>query len=401
VRSGKGPRYRGATEKCLPGSILVTDGKTVQAVFTGTGEIREYNWQGIIDQATICHTAVVVTGTESAAAVREAFDESCKFLGRPPMALLHDNKPIHDDVKLREHVEKTTIMIPATPARGENKAGMEGEFGKFEQAVGTIFLDDSSDDLLKKTAVREVLRAYTSGLNHAGRFEFDGASRESVLRKGCPDPEKDRQFIEQLHADHTRKQRFDFLPTKPISRTLLDAGFDRFEIGDLDPTGRIREWLAGRFTPEAIRQGLAIFGTEREKRRLRSKTAHRYLVKVIINCQHEIDLRRQEELLREYAEVERPAWLQALETEYERLVTDCVGTSPGKDLAFRLGENAVFGCMIVQRAFWEDKLKALLDEQQDRFTAVCSHIRRLFETTWENRFALISKLVAWEYQLAA
>ena len=159
VRSGKGPRYRGAMVKRLPGSILVTDGKTVQAVFTGTGEIREYNWQGIIDQATICHTAVVVTGTESAAAVREAFDESCKFLGRPPLGLLHDNKPIHDDVKLREHVKKTTIMIPATPSRGENKAGMEGEFGKFEQAVGTIYLDDSSDDLLKKTAVREVLRA--------------------------------------------------------------------------------------------------------------------------------------------------------------------------------------------------------------------------------------------------
>ncbi len=401
VRSGKGPRYRGATVKRLPGSILVTDGKTVKAVFTGTGEIREYNWQGIIDQATICHTAVVVTGTESAAAVREAFDKSCKFLGRPPLALLHDNKPIHDDARLREHVEKTTIMIPATPARGENKAGMEGEFGKFEQAVGTIYLDDSSDDLFKKTAVREVLRAYTSGLNHAGRFEFDGASRESVLRESYPDPEKDRQFIEQLHADHTQKKRFDSLPTKPISRTLLDTGFDRFEIGDLDPKGKILEWLAGRFTPEAIRQGLAIFGTEREKRRLRNNMAHRYLVKVIMNCQHEIDLRRQEELLREYAEVERPAWLQALEAEYETLVTECVGTSPDKDLAFRLGENALFGCMIVQRAFWEDKLKALLNEQQDKFAAACNHIRRLFETTWENRFALISKLVAWEYQLAA
>ena len=66
VRSGKGPRYRGETTRCLPGSILVTDGKTVDVVFTGTGEIRHYNWQGIIDQATICHTAVVVTDTESA-----------------------------------------------------------------------------------------------------------------------------------------------------------------------------------------------------------------------------------------------------------------------------------------------------------------------------------------------
>jgi len=313
---------------------------------------------------------------------------------------LHDNKPIHDDRKLREHIEKTTIMIPATPARGENKAGIEGEFGKFEQAVGTIFLDDSSEDRLKKTAVSEILRAYTAGINHAGRFEFDGKSRESVLRKTCPDVEKDRQFIEQLNADHTKKRRVDILPTKLASRALLDEGFKRFGIADRDSMGKLLEWLAGSFTPEAIRHGLAIFGTEQEKGRLQNKFAHRYLVKVIQNCQLEIDLRRQEELLREYAEVERPVWLQGLETEYIALVTECVDTSPENDLAFQLGDRAVFGGLIVQRAFWENKLKALLEKQRDRFTAVCSHIRRLFETTWENRFALISKLVAWEHQLA-
>lgn len=400
VRSGKGPRYRGETTRCLPGSILITDGKTVEAVFTGTGEIRQYNWQGIIDQATICHTAVVVTDTECAGGIRKAFDDSCKFLGRAPQALLHDNKPIHDDHKLREHIEKTTQMIPATPARGENKAGIEGEFGKFEQAVGRIFLDDSSEDQLKKSAVSEILRAYTAGINHAGRFEFDGKSRESVLRKTCPDTDKDRQFIEELHADHTQKQRVDYLPTKLTSRALLDEGFNRFGIADRDPRGKLREWLAGRITPEAIRQGLAIFGTEQEKGRLQNKTSHRYLVKVIQNCQMEIDLRRQEELLREYAEVERPVWLQELEAEYKTLVTECVGTSPENDLVFQLGDRAVFGGLIVQRAFWENKLKALLENQRDRFAAVCSHIRRLFETTWENRFALISKLVAWEHQLA-
>ena len=59
-------------------------------------------------------------------------------------------------------------MIPATPGRGENKAGIEGEFGKFEQAVGTIYLDDSSGDRLKKSAVGEVLRAYTAGLKPRG-----------------------------------------------------------------------------------------------------------------------------------------------------------------------------------------------------------------------------------------
>ena len=399
VRSIKSPRYRGALQRCLAGSILVTDGKTVTAQCTGSGEVLQYNWQGIIDQATTCHTAVVVTDTESAKGVREAFDTSCKFLGRPPQALVHDNKPIHDDRQLRAHIEATTSMIAATPARGENKADMEGEFGKFEQAVGTIFLDDSSDESLKKTAVREVIRAYTSGLNHAGRFEFGGKSRQAVLRETVPDPEKDRQFIEQLHADHTQKQRVDVLPTRAVSRVLLDEGFKNFGIIGLDPKGEIREWLARRYTPEAIRQGLSIFGTEREKGRLRSKTAHRYLVKVIQNCQHEIDLRRQEEFLLEYAKRERPVWLQGLEAEYEVLTTGCVDGSLGKDLAFYLSDNAVFGGLILQRAFWEDKLKDLLEKQRDRFTSVRRHVRRLFEATWENRFSLINKLIAWEYQL--
>jgi len=114
----------------------------------------------------------------------------------------------------------------------------------------------------------------------------------------------------------------------------------------------------------------------------------------------EIDLRRQEELLREYAEAERPVWVLGLEAEYATLVAECIGTSPENDLTFQLGDRAAFGGLIVQRVFWKDKLKVLLEKQRDRFTAVCSHVRRLFETTWENRFALISKLVAWECQLA-
>jgi hypothetical protein len=400
LRSGKGPRYRGATTRCLPGSILVTDGKTVEVVCTGSGEIRQYNWQGIIDQATSCHTAVVVTDTESAASVKEAFDGSCTFLGGAPQALLHDNKPIHDDHALRKHIEQTTIMIPATPARGENKAGMEGEFGKFEQTVGTLFLDDRSIELLIKSAVREALRTYTAGMNHAGRFEFDGKSREGILRGTCSDPEKDRRFIEELHADHTQKKRVDLLPTKEVSRTLLDEGFKRCDLTDLDATGSIRGWLVGRFTPEAIRQGLAIFGTEWEKGRLRSKTAHRYLVKLIMGRREELDLCRQEELLRDYAALERPVWLQGLETEYATMVAEYTGSSPEEDLTFQLGERAVFGGLILQRAFWENKLKALLANQRTRCAAVCSHVRRLSEATMENRFSLISKLVAWEYQLA-
>ena len=399
LKSQKRPRYRGSTTHCEPGNVLVTDGKEVKVIFTGTGEVGSYNWQGIVDQATTCHTAVVLTDTECAEGVRDAFDESCGFLGRSPQGLVHDNKPIHSDQNLRDHVEQTTLMIPATLNRPENKAVIEGEFGKFEQAVGTIYLNDESEEDLKKTAVREIIRAYTSGINHAGRVEFDGKSRQQVLKEACPNPDKDRKFIEQLHADHTKTQRFDMLPTHNVSLILLNEGFKRFGIEDLDPKSKTRQWLAGAFTPEAIRQGLAIFGTEQGKGRIQNKFAHRYLVKVIQNCQHEIDLRQQETLLRDFAHIEHAAWLDEFEIENNHLMQECDGTSPDNDAAFRISDNILFGSLFLARSFWEEKLQILLEKQTDRSVAVCTHVRHLFEATWQDRFALINKIINWEQQI--
>ncbi len=193
------------------------------------------------------------------------------------------------------------------------------------------------------SAVREILRAYTVGVNHAGRVELDGKSRKQVLRQTCLDPEKDRKFIEQLHADHNSEKRVDTLPTEEVSRLLLDEGVKRFGIEDLDPDVKTRQWLAGRYSPEAIRQGLAIFGTERDKERLQNDMAHRYLVKVIQNCQAEIDLRRQEEYLCAFAEIEYRGWLQQLEADFKILKAESNESRPEKELAFRLSDNAVFG----------------------------------------------------------
>ncbi len=401
LKPAKSPRYRGSTERLTPGEVLVTDGKALQVVSTASGEIRHYNWQGIVDQATACHTAVVITDTECAQGVREAFEASYRFLGRRPGALLHDNKPIHEDSALREAIEPETRMIAATPGRGENKAVIEGEFGKFEQAVGTIHLDDSSPETLKRSAVGEVIRAYTAGIDHAGRAEFQGKSRLEVVRKRCPDPQKEQAFLEQLQAEHAHRWPAQPLPSRAIARQLLDTGFTRFALESHDPDANLREWLSGRYTPEAIRQGLAIFGAERAKGRLRNKTAHRYLVKLIQNCQVELDLRSQESWLREFAEVERRAWLQELEQDYALLEAECANPNTlENDLAFRLSEKAVFGGLFLERAFWEERLKAWLVKQSHRIKAVCRHLRRLYEAEGNDRFQLISRLVDWEFQLA-
>lgn len=401
VRSFKPPRYRDTTRRCRPGTILVTDGKEIETVSSASGEVRCYNWQGIVDQATACHTAVVITEHESAEGVRQAYEDSCAFAGRAPQALVHDNKPIHQDAALHEAIEAETLMLPATPGRPENKAVIEGEFGNYEQAVGVLHLDDSSIEALRRSAVHEAVRAYVAGINHAGRAELDGQSRQQVLRQSCPDPAADRAFVERLHAEHTRPRREDPLETSAVARRLLDAGFARLELEAHDRTGELRTWLGSRYTPAAIRRGLALFGGERAKGRLRNKNAHRYLVKLIQSAQEELDLREQEDWLRTFAEVERQAWLGELEQAYGRVKAeheDAIG--PASDLAFGLSEQAVFGGLPLARAFWEDKLKALLERQAGRFEAVRRHVRRLYEAPWNDRFWLIARLTEWEAQLA-
>ena len=398
----KSPRYRGSTQKVQPGTILVTDGKGVSVHLTASGETRDYNWQGMVDQTTACHTAVVVTETENVQGVVQAYEQSVDFLGRKPEAMVHDNKPIHEDRILRQTIETETTMIPATPRRPENKAVIEGEFGKFEQAVGRIDLDDSSPENLAKSAVEEIIRAYTAGINHAGRYEFEGLSRLQVLRRACPDPEKDKAFLENLKSRRDLNKKPDQLPTMRVARQILDKGFADFDLDPFDPQGTLRTWLSSRYTPEAIRQGLAIFATQRAKGRLHSDTAHRYLVKVIQNCQDEIDLRKQEDYLREYAEVEKRGLLRELDREYELLKAECEGRSgPANDLAFQLSEKAVFGAIFLQRSFWEGKLKNLLMKRKDRTNPVIRHIRRLFEAHWNDRFQLINRLVSWSIGLTA
>ena len=65
-------------------------------------------------------------------------------------------------------------------------------------------------------------------------------------------------------------------------------------------------------------------------------------------------------------------------------------------MALQLSENAIFGGLLLQRAFWEEKLKALLTKLRGCTDVVIKQIRRLFEADWNDRFHLISRLIAWE-----
>jgi hypothetical protein len=393
----KPPRYRGATVKGTPGAIIVTDGKDIEVSLTATGESRTFNWQGTVDQATACHLAVVVTPTEDAAAVGDAYTQAWEFLGRPPLALVHDQKPIYWDAELRELVELESVMIPATLERPENKAVVEGQFGLFEQHVGPIVLDNTNHDTLVISAVHEVVRAYTAGINHAARAELNGRSRAEVVRAACPDPKKDAELVANLKATHQRgRHPAAPLPTAPVALALLDEAYTSLGLMASDAKGQRRAWLAATYEPAAIRQAVAIFGAMRAKGRLRGKHADRYLIKLIREAQVDIDLEREGDLLLKSAETERRSWLAELIKAADALRA---GAESFEEYVMELAEQALYGGIFLDKTFWEKKLTDALTEAPALFGAVITHTRRLYEASPDCRRQLMNRLVTWHARL--
>ena len=384
-------RHRGDTTRLTPGALVVTDGKDV-TVELATGEHVTMNWQGLVDQATACHLAVIVTKTESAAAVRQAYDAAVSFLGSPPMAFLHDNKPIYREKGLVAHIAtKTTDMIAATPARPENKAVIEGEFGRWERDVGSINLDLTSKESTIASAVREVIRAYVAGVNHAACAAFGGKSRLEALRDAIPDPERDRAFIRYLKETHAGgKWPAHPLPTTPAARAIIDEAYANFGLLDLDPTGKQRAWISMTFTPEAIRQAIAIFAPLWDRKKVEKPHADRYLTGIIINMQNQLDFEIEQRYLLAYAEVEKTAWLRELRATLEDLRSEA---SSKEELLKQMANHALCPGIVLEQSFWEETLTQELSVHRDHLPAVLTHLRRLFEVRGDDRRRLMNRLI--------
>jgi hypothetical protein len=387
-------RYRGETHPLSPGTMLVTDGKRVNVDLTGSGGRIHVNWQAMVDQTTACDTAAVVTREECAAGVAEAYQRSLvKLGGVVPVALLHDNKPCYDDAALKQMIRYWgTTMIPATPARPENKAVVEGAFGLFEQRVGAIRLDDSNRNSLIQSAIEEVLRAYTAATNSVPRVELDGLSRVGVLQDSCPSYEqqqRDLAFLANLKAEHESSKRWQ-RPPDLISLNLLDGVFERLDLLDKDPKRSLRLYLA-RYEPTAIRRAAAVVSAKLHRGAVDRRWVHRYLVKVIQTQQDELDLERAAEVLHQLCRIQNQSWTHHEEREYKILLSE---HDDPKHLALTLAENAAHGGIPVQATFWNEKLLTFLGNKPYLADTVITHLVRLYEAPHQKRLALIDLVAA-------
>ena len=394
-RTKPSPRYRGSTHTLSPGTMLLTDGKWLSIKLLHSTETLYFNWQGIVDQTTGCDTAAVVTSQEDAAAVREAYEQSLQFLaGHVPDALLHDNKPCYDDAELRQALLRYgTDMIAATAGRAQNKAILEGAFGLWQQRVGSIQLDDTNEDSLIKSAVEEILRAYTAATNHVPRPELNGRSRMQALQEACTTDEqrqRDLDFLARLKADHRRHWRQQ---PRPDSLKLIEHVFERFELTSHDPSGRLRRFLA-TFSAPAIRRAAAILAAKIE--RLETRFAHRYLTKLIQNQQDELDLEREAEELLQLCERQRQDWTLREEQHFQILAQQ---HQQPADLAAAVAQRAAFGGLPLQAAFWTSKLLELLRQAEQLVMGVSKVLIRLYEAPKHQRLALLDLITAQQHGL--
>ena len=387
-------RHRGSTTLLSPGSMLVTDGKALAVNLTGSNQWETWNWQAMVDQATGCDTAVVISKEECAAAVKDAYDQSVDFAGgRYPLGLLHDNKPCYDESKLQNDIhENGSLMIPATMARAENKAIIEGEFGLFEQRVGTIRLDDTNRQTLLHSAVEEVIRAYTAATNAVPRENLGSKSRQKVFCDACPGyqkQEQDRRFLQNLKAKH-QQNKSPHRHQDPSSRKLLDTVFVSLDLLAHDPSGSLRNYLAS-FQPAAIRQAAVIVKARKERGLVDQEYLHRYLAKVIQNKQEEMDLELAASELMELCRTQGESWTKNLEQDYQLMKSQ---NPLMKDQVFEVAKMAAHSGLLLDGTFWTEKLQKLLTRYRYLIGSTIKYLVRLFEAPNERRLALVDQITA-------
>jgi hypothetical protein len=282
-------------------------------------------------------------------------------------------------------------MIKASPYKPENKAIIEGAFGLYEQRVGTIQLDDSSSQSLIRSAVHEIIRAYTSATNSVPRIELDGRSRLSLLSEFCPSFEqqqRDLAFLQRLKADHDHPPRRQ---PDPSALDLLDTVFQRLKLLDHDPDRSLRRYLAS-FDTTAIRRAAAVVANKLARASLDPRYGHRYLTKLVQSFQDEADLERAADELLVLCQAQKESWTSNEQRDL-RLLSDSLNEH---DLACAIAENAAHGGIPLKAAFWKNALLDLLKKAPHLIDTAKKHLIRLYEAPFNSRLALIDLITALE-----
>jgi hypothetical protein len=288
---------------------------------------------------------------EDSQAVTEAFADGVATTGQAPLAVVLDNRGSNHTPEVEAAVGET-LIIRATPARGQNKPHVEGGFGLFAQTVPAVVINTQCEP-------REVARQigtiaatiFFRIMNHRPRRDRGGRSRVD-LYGDKPTPEEIQAALTELKERQRRQllaQQTAHARLRPEVLALLEDTFRRLGIDD--PTGNERRAVA-YYPLDDIIAGVAVFDG---KQKVRSLPQHpnfepgRYLLGIVRNIAQEREgLAIAESLLRLRLKHE-DIWLSGIRGARDLVL---LAQSKPADLVQSFLDRALHAARGVDRLFW-------------------------------------------------
>jgi hypothetical protein len=282
-RGGRSPderALRSSFETFFGGAQWVADGSPI--AITINRERFVFNLELMVDAYSGGFVGISIRDEEDSAAVTEALHDGIENTGKPPLALLLDNKPSNHTTAVHAALGDTTIPIRATTQRPQNKAHCEGGFGLFQQAMPALELCGQTPRELAGQVLALATQIFARILNHRPRADRGGRSRFQLYSEPVTAEQIDaaraalveRRKKQEL-ARATLEARQD-----PTVRALLDDAFARLAL--LDPERHLRAAIA-RYPIDVIVDGLAIFTAKRRVGTLPPGVDARYLLGIVRN----------------------------------------------------------------------------------------------------------------------
>lgn len=361
-RPGRKPdadALRGQFETFFPGAQWVGDGTELGVAING--EDFTVNLELLVDAHTAAFTGASVRPTEDAAAVIEAFTDGVATTGKPPLAVLLDNKPSNHADVVRDALGDT-CDIPATPFRPENKAHCEGAFGLFAQTAPVLEITACSPEQLALEVGRLVATTWARAVNHRPRADRGGRSRVQLYGDDPPTEEQIAQAKAALEervrrqelARRTRAARQD-----PVVRQLLADAFARLELDD--PRGNLLTAIAG-YPLDAIVEGIAIFDGKQRAGTLPDGVDARYLLGIVRNVAQEAEgMAIADELWRARLDA-RDRVLTHLQDQRERIEEE---PPDPEDLVRDYVDRALRPDRLLHRFFWLSAAADVINEEPE------------------------------------
>lgn len=397
-RPGRSPdekALRQQFETFFPGAQWIGDGTPIPVQLLSQRFV--FNVELMTDPSSGAFTGFDVRDHEDGDAVISAFDDGVQTTGSPPLALLLDNRPSNFAPEVGQALDPT-LLIPATPARPQNKAHTEGAFGLFTQQAPPLAIRGHRLREIAREILILVFQTWGRTLNHKPRSDRNGRSRVQLYHDANPTPEEiaqartalQQRLRKQERARETRRRRAD-----PDVRHLLDEAFRRLDLDD--PTGNLRDAIAA-YPIDAVIEAISIFEGKLRAHTLPPDVDARYLLGIARNLaqQHE-DLQIAYALWNNRFAARDHA-LSHLETRRQHLQDTCPDHDPFS-LVTTFIDQALDSQRYLDRSFWLQAAASTANPHpptttKTLFHTAARHISASFRLPHPDRLAAIRFLAA-------